>query len=134
MSEFRVSVIGLLMLCSVAAAQVPSPDNMEYLVPGNEATGNLTLGCCTWDPVNEVFLTGTFGSSREFRRIDMKTNPPTVTVLALTSDGTSFALASNIPGGVTRWLRVLMRLVALILLCTGIDILWSGLSELVLTS
>lgn len=103
MSKCQVSVIGLLMLCSAAAAQVPSPDNMELLVPGSEATGNLTLGCCTWDPVNQVFLTGTFGSSREFRRIDMKTNPPTVTVLAYTSDGTSFALASNIPGGVTRW-------------------------------
>jgi hypothetical protein len=101
MSAVRASLIGLLM-ASAALAQAVS-DNMVLLVPGSEATGGMTIGCYTWDPVNQVFLTATFGTSREFRRIDMRTDPPTVTVLALTSDGTSFALASDVPGGVTDW-------------------------------
>jgi len=103
MNAIRVSLIGLLM-ASAAWAQTVA-DNMVLLVPGLQAVGDtsLSIGCYTWDPVNEVFLTATFGSSREFRRIDMKTNPPTVTILAYTSDSTSFALSSDVPGGVTSW-------------------------------
>jgi hypothetical protein len=74
---------------------------MALVVDGPTATGNLTIGCCMYNPTNNCFYVATFGTSREFRRIDMNTNPPTYTVLCQTSDSQRFALSSDVPGGLT---------------------------------
>ncbi len=95
------AALGVLVIVSATTAQTPSPDNMVLVVPGYMATNDQTIGCCMYNPANNCFYAATFGTTRDFRKIDMNTNPPTSTLLCYTSDSQRFAVASNVPEGLT---------------------------------